>query len=131
MAHEHSPEPSNTVSFNKYAADSKKRVPTGKVVEDWYIARFRNPEAEDINRFAVDVLMRIVKVTDLKDGARKVYGIPVSNDGQTEVSEEDAVAINRDAFLIEGSSERGYLLDAFNRDPRTLGSLATGVAIGA
>jgi hypothetical protein len=129
MSHERRKEPSNGVAINKYLSESKHRVSTKLVREDWYIARLIDLEPESISRFASDILMRVVKVTTLKNGAKKVYGLPVNGDGAQEVSDDDAVAMNSDGYLIEAGDERGYLLDAFKREPRVLGGLAAGAMV--
>jgi hypothetical protein len=107
--------PSNIVGFNRYVNDSSDRVSSGLVREDWYVARLINPSAEHLEKFAADILMRVVRVASLKSGAIRVYAVRASHDGSEEITESDAVSMGQDGYFVESGEERGYLLDAFGR----------------
>src|SRR4051812_36631166 len=94
MAHEELNDgPRGIVGLNKYLSDSRHRVSTDLVHENWYVARLINPEAETIDYYAADILMRVVKVAKLRNGTIRIYAAPVESDGLDEISEDDAAVM--------------------------------------
>lgn len=117
--------PSNIIGLNRYIYDSKRRVMTTLVQErEWYTARVIDPKSGNVNQYARDFLIRVMKVVGLKGGALKFYALPVEHDGPEEVAEDDAVPMNADGYMIDEGQEHGYLLDVFQKGPRGLGALA-------
>jgi hypothetical protein len=130
VTHERSNEaPSNIVGLNTYMNEKTQRVSPGSIDESWYIARIVDPEGQYVDDYAADILMRVIKVIKQKAGAVKIYATPANADGIQEVDEDDAVVMDGEGFFVERGVERGYMLDAFSRNPRCSGSLAAEMTI--
>lgn len=124
--------PSSVVGMNRYYSDRKQREQTSTVREqEWYIARVILPDSENINQFARDFLIRVIKIEKLKGGGIVIYATAAKNDGsnewtENEMSENDKIPMNADGCMIDEGSEQGYLLSVFKRKPDGgLGTIAT------